>query len=143
MQDVRVNQSLMDRLLSLGTISIETAGETSRLSMAGMEDPQQVADRFSKPPTNKHSMPEKKLEGRIALVTGASKGLGKAMAIALGEAGATSRWYPGMSRSWNIPRLRSGSEVAMPECSARMWRTRKCHLRWNKKSRAGSGRFRF
>ena len=43
-QDVRVNQSLMERLLSLGTISIETAGETGRLSMAGIEDPQQVAD---------------------------------------------------------------------------------------------------
>jgi NAD(P)-dependent dehydrogenase (short-subunit alcohol dehydrogenase family) len=33
-------------------------------------------------------MPKKKLEGRIALVTGASKGLGKAMSIALSEAGA-------------------------------------------------------
>lgn len=33
-------------------------------------------------------MSEKKLAGRIALVTGASKGLGKAMAIALSEAGA-------------------------------------------------------
>ena len=33
-------------------------------------------------------MPEKKLEGRIALVTGASRGLGKAMSIALSEAGA-------------------------------------------------------
>jgi len=33
-------------------------------------------------------MPELKLQGRFALVTGASKGLGKAMAIALAEAGA-------------------------------------------------------
>jgi NAD(P)-dependent dehydrogenase (short-subunit alcohol dehydrogenase family) len=33
-------------------------------------------------------MSEQKLQGRIALVTGASKGLGKAMSIALGEAGA-------------------------------------------------------
>jgi NAD(P)-dependent dehydrogenase (short-subunit alcohol dehydrogenase family) len=30
----------------------------------------------------------RKLEGKVALVTGASKGLGKAMALALGEAGA-------------------------------------------------------
>jgi NAD(P)-dependent dehydrogenase (short-subunit alcohol dehydrogenase family) len=33
-------------------------------------------------------MPEKKLQGRIALITGASKGLGKAMALSLAEAGA-------------------------------------------------------
>jgi NAD(P)-dependent dehydrogenase (short-subunit alcohol dehydrogenase family) len=33
-------------------------------------------------------MTERKLEGRVALITGASRGLGKAMAIALGEAGA-------------------------------------------------------
>lgn len=43
-QDVVVTQSFMDRILSLGTISIQTAGETSNLSMAGVEDPQQVAD---------------------------------------------------------------------------------------------------
>ncbi len=35
------------------------------------------------------TMPEKKLEGKVALITGASKGLGKAMALALGSAGAT------------------------------------------------------
>ena len=33
-------------------------------------------------------MSEKKLDGRVALITGASKGLGKAMAVALGAAGA-------------------------------------------------------
>lgn len=43
-QDVVVEQSFMDRILSLGTISIQTAGETSRLSMAGVEHPQQVAE---------------------------------------------------------------------------------------------------
>jgi len=34
-------------------------------------------------------MSEKKLNGKVALITGASKGLGKAMALALGGAGAT------------------------------------------------------
>lgn len=34
-------------------------------------------------------MSEKKLDGKIAVITGASKGLGKAMALALGSAGAT------------------------------------------------------
>jgi NAD(P)-dependent dehydrogenase (short-subunit alcohol dehydrogenase family) len=33
-------------------------------------------------------MSDKKLDGRVALITGASKGLGKAMAMALGAAGA-------------------------------------------------------
>ena len=43
-QDVRVEQSFMERMLGLGTISVETAGETSRLSMAGVAQPQEVAD---------------------------------------------------------------------------------------------------
>lgn len=34
-------------------------------------------------------MGERKLDGKVAIVTGASKGLGKAMALALGEAGAS------------------------------------------------------
>jgi hypothetical protein len=34
----------MERMLGLGTISVETAGETSRLSMAGVAQPQEVAD---------------------------------------------------------------------------------------------------
>lgn len=34
-------------------------------------------------------MGERKLDGKVAVVTGASKGLGKAMALALGEAGAS------------------------------------------------------
>lgn len=33
-------------------------------------------------------MSDKKLQGKFALITGASKGLGKAMALALGDAGA-------------------------------------------------------
>ena len=43
-QDVLVNQTFMDRMLNLGTITIQTAGETSRLTMDGVEDPQQVAE---------------------------------------------------------------------------------------------------
>src|SRR5262245_26947277 len=43
-QDVRVEQTFMDRLLSLGTILIETAGETGRLEMPGIDEPQQVAE---------------------------------------------------------------------------------------------------
>jgi uncharacterized membrane protein YdbT with pleckstrin-like domain len=43
-QNVRVDQSFMDRILDLGTISIETAGETSSLTMQGIEEPQQVAN---------------------------------------------------------------------------------------------------
>ena len=90
MQDVRVDQSFMDRLLNLGTIAIETAGEASGLTMAGVEDPQEVADSHFRGRSQIH-MSDKKLQGRIALVTGASKGLGKAMSIALAEAGAQTR----------------------------------------------------
>jgi uncharacterized membrane protein YdbT with pleckstrin-like domain len=43
-QDVRVDQTLMDRMLGLGTIHVETAGETGRLSMGGVAQPQEVAD---------------------------------------------------------------------------------------------------
>jgi uncharacterized membrane protein YdbT with pleckstrin-like domain len=43
-QDVRVDQSFMERLLGLGTIAIETAGESSGLKMAGVAQPQEVAD---------------------------------------------------------------------------------------------------
>lgn len=52
----------------------------------------------------------KPLEGRIALVTGASKGLGKAMALALGEAGA---------RLALVARDREALEQATEELGAR------------------------
>jgi uncharacterized membrane protein YdbT with pleckstrin-like domain len=45
-QDIRVDQSLGQRLAGVGNVSIETAGETSRLVVAGIDDPQGVADRL-------------------------------------------------------------------------------------------------
>jgi uncharacterized membrane protein YdbT with pleckstrin-like domain len=43
-QDVRVEQSLGQRILGIGSITIETAGETSQITMQGIDRPQQVAD---------------------------------------------------------------------------------------------------
>lgn len=43
-QDVRVDQTLFQRLTSVGTVSFETAGETSRLVFPNVDDPQGVAD---------------------------------------------------------------------------------------------------
>lgn len=45
-QDVRVDQSFLQRLLGMGNISIETAGETSRLTMANVDRPHEIADRI-------------------------------------------------------------------------------------------------
>ena len=45
-QDVRVDQSLLQRMLGVGNISIETAGETSRLTIWSIDHPQTVADEI-------------------------------------------------------------------------------------------------
>ena len=45
-QDVSVMQSLGQRLLGIGNLSIETAGETSRLTIANIDQPQAVADEI-------------------------------------------------------------------------------------------------
>ncbi len=45
-QDVRVDQSLGQRLFSVGNLSIETAGETSRLTIGDIDQPQEVADEI-------------------------------------------------------------------------------------------------
>lgn len=45
-QDVRVDQSLAQRVLGVGTLAIETAGESSRLSVADIDAPQAVADEI-------------------------------------------------------------------------------------------------
>ena len=45
-QDVRVNQGITDRLLGIGTITLETAGETGRLVMENIDQPQEIANRI-------------------------------------------------------------------------------------------------
>ncbi|MFN7922430.1 MAG: PH domain-containing protein [Bryobacteraceae bacterium] len=45
-QDVRVVQGLGERIFNIGTISIETAGETSRLEMRHIDNPHAVADKI-------------------------------------------------------------------------------------------------
>jgi putative membrane protein len=45
-QDVRVDQRLMQRMFDIGDISIETAGETSRLSIPNVDNAQELADEI-------------------------------------------------------------------------------------------------
>lgn len=45
-QDVTVTQSLGQRVMSMGTLSFETAGETSRLTIANIDDPREAADQI-------------------------------------------------------------------------------------------------
>ena len=43
-QDVRVDQRLMQRMWNVGDLSIETAGEASRLTIPNVDNPQALAD---------------------------------------------------------------------------------------------------
>ena len=45
-QDVRMDQRLGQRIIGVGNVSLETAGETSRIEMANIDDPQKVADHI-------------------------------------------------------------------------------------------------
>jgi len=45
-QDVRVEQSLFERIFGIGTLTLETAGETGRMSMPNVDHPQRVADKI-------------------------------------------------------------------------------------------------
>ncbi|HWB86564.1 MAG TPA: PH domain-containing protein [Bryobacteraceae bacterium] len=45
-QDVRVEQSVGQRLMGVGDLSIETAGEASRLTLHNVDNPQTIADRI-------------------------------------------------------------------------------------------------
>ena len=44
-QDVRVDQSASQRMFDIGDLSIETAGEASRLTIRNIDQPQSVADQ--------------------------------------------------------------------------------------------------
>ena len=45
-QDVTVRQSLFQRMSGIGDLSIETAGESSRLTFPNIDQPQEIADRI-------------------------------------------------------------------------------------------------
>jgi membrane protein YdbS with pleckstrin-like domain len=45
-QDVRMDQTLAQRMLGIGNVSLETAGETSRITIVGVDDPRQVSDHI-------------------------------------------------------------------------------------------------
>jgi membrane protein YdbS with pleckstrin-like domain len=45
-QDVRVDQSLGQRMLDIGDLSLETAGESSRIVMRSIDNPHAAADRI-------------------------------------------------------------------------------------------------
>jgi len=45
-QDVRVDQRLMQRIWNVGNLSIETAGEASRLTIPNVDHPQSLADEI-------------------------------------------------------------------------------------------------
>lgn len=45
-QDVRVDQSVTQRIFNIGNLAIETAGEASRLTIANIDRPQHFADQI-------------------------------------------------------------------------------------------------
>jgi membrane protein YdbS with pleckstrin-like domain len=45
-QDVRVDQSLGQRMLNVGNLSIETAGSSSHITIDSIDDPQRTADHI-------------------------------------------------------------------------------------------------
>lgn len=56
-QDLRVHQRIGQRIFGVGDLSIETAGEASRLTIPEIDRPQEIADHINqlsgKGPTNK------------------------------------------------------------------------------------------
>jgi uncharacterized membrane protein YdbT with pleckstrin-like domain len=45
-QDLTVHQSIGQRILGVGDLSIETAGESSRLTITAIDRPQEIADHI-------------------------------------------------------------------------------------------------
>ena len=45
-QDIKVEQGAWDRMLGVGRLTLETAGEAGRLTMANIDRPRQVADQI-------------------------------------------------------------------------------------------------
>ena len=45
-QDVRVDQTIGQRMLNIGNLSLETAGESSRIVMPSVDRPHEAADRI-------------------------------------------------------------------------------------------------
>ena len=61
-QDVRVDQSVSQRIFNVGDLSIETAGESSRLTVHNVDNPQglmrfSIAHRRARPRTLESSLP--------------------------------------------------------------------------------------
>lgn len=46
LQDARVEQRFLQRLFNVGDLSLETAGEASRLTISNVDDPQALADEI-------------------------------------------------------------------------------------------------
>ncbi len=46
LQDARVDQTVTQRMFNVGNLSIETAGEASRLTIANVDNPQGLADEI-------------------------------------------------------------------------------------------------
>jgi len=54
-QDVRVDQTVGQRMLNIGHLSLETAGETSRIVMPSVDRPHEAADRILELSRGRHS----------------------------------------------------------------------------------------
>ena len=54
-QDVRVDQTVGQRMLNIGNLSLETAGESSRIVMPSVDGPHEAADRILELSRGRHS----------------------------------------------------------------------------------------